>query len=146
MGGNNLLLSTLITSCRAPLEDVYINGTHIPVCWVCTIKQYVWFTLISSYKTAKTFCVCTHAYRTFIYRIIPTTGAICLTDTSLTTTNCLSCTLTSWQERKVVFIVLKWPQDYASQGVSLWFDAWKSNPWYVTHCTQCNWESPPWSN
>lgn len=61
------LLSTHITGCTALIKDVQnISGTYILACWMrpliikCAIKQYIWFTLISSRKTAKTFHVHTH--------------------------------------------------------------------------------------
>jgi len=94
---------------HSSLLDVYVNN------YVCAIKQYIWFTFISSRKTAKTFHVythtchhvkqlkhfmstLTHAYRTFVYAVIPTTRAICLADTSLAVTICPIWTVTSWHE------------------------------------------------
>jgi len=61
-----------MTGCTALLKDVQNISTHIPACWMCTliimcaIKQYIWFTLISSRKTSKTFHVYTH---TCLYNI-----------------------------------------------------------------------------
>ena len=131
--GNN----TLVSYTHSSLLDVYVTN------YVCNKTIY----MVHSFhhvKQLKHFTSThTHAYRTFVYALIPITRAICLTDISLTVTICPICSVTSWHESlsttlnmQMLYTVCHWRKVVlCSSGLQivphwklvLWSDASNSN-------------------